>query len=732
MRQGAWGNGAGRLQTRADDSGSTFFAYGALGETNMTWRTLRPVGGQTNWTWVTTSFAYDSFGRQRSVTYNDWETVEYHYDRGGNLQRVTGTPDGGSPRDYLAFVGYDQYGQRSRVMLGNGTETRYQRDPLMQRLREVNTDGPGATPIQRLFYGYNDAGNIKQRNQLLPSVMGGGFGGESEQSFEYDDLGQLTSASAMYRESSTHERRYTLAMQYDAIGNITNKTQNDVRSLVGGASPATLAGTSHALGYTYLGAGSVRPHAATQVGTRTFAFDLNGNQLGWTDSATSSVRQLVWDEDDRLASVTTNGSTVEFLYDGAGERTHKWSKDGVSVYGNAYWSVRNGVQTTKHIFASGQRIASIVTDPTTGTQEHWLHTDHLGSTQFVTDAAGNVREHHESFPFGEPWIEESSTSDTTPFRFTGKEQDSETGLQYFGARYYDPRQGQWASVDPELRGFWASTPQSDQLWTSAYANNSPVRLFDPNGRWVSAEVPVTINGHPATVQTRTGSDYQGVLCPDCSRGGGEPLQIYVSNGFSEGVGFFHLVTSHLSVEWDGGRASAAGRTAETNYGDSLVIGREQVDITATEDRGRGVLYQTMARRGSDVYLIDGARTGAFEPTRFVRDLRVSGVIPAPWQNRGIQAHGRQHFRSYLVTGDGFDARFHAEIEYDIVQHGRYSGGGVQMGQASIDPSSYRVSTNISPGVRSAYLRAYYGTNQTPLRILDWDGRPTNTIADGQP
>ncbi|MBL8683534.1 MAG: RHS repeat-associated core domain-containing protein [Myxococcales bacterium] len=390
-------------------------------------------------------------------------------------------------------MGYDQYGQRSRVTLGNGTETRYQRDPLMQRLQQVNTNGPGATPLQRLRYAYNAAGNITERNQKLSGLMGGGFGGDVLQTFDYDEIGQLTSATGFYQESGTHERRYTLAMQYDTIGNITNKTQNDVRSLIGGGSPTTLAGTSHTLSYTYLGGGSIRPHAATKVGNRTFTFDPNGNQLGWSDSGTGSTRSMAWDEDDRLESVTTDGSTVNFLYDGAGERTHKYSSAGVSVYANAYWSVRNGVQTTKHIFASGQRIASIVNDPATGTQEHWFHTDHLGSTQFVTDGAGAVREHHESFPFGEPWIEESSASDTTPFRFTGKELDPETGLQYFGARYYDPRQGQWASVDPILRDAMVDgrimEPRRVNLFS--YSWNSPVELRDPDGRDVNDRVQGT-------------------------------------------------------------------------------------------------------------------------------------------------------------------------------------------------------------------------------------------------
>jgi RHS repeat-associated protein len=488
---GAWGNGAGRLQYRSDDSGSTWFAYGSLGETTTTWRYLRPAGGVSSWTWVQTQFESDSFGRQRSVTYNDGEVVRYAYDAAGNLRSVVGTRPGGSTRDYISFVGYDQYGQRARLRMGNGTETRYNRDPLMQRLQHVETDGPGANAIQRLFYAYNDAGNITERHQQLPSVMGGDFGGQVDQSFSYDELGQLTSASGYYRETATNERRYTLNMGYDRIGNITEKVQTDVRSMLGGSSPMTIGATSHEMNYGYQQFGSTRPHAATTVGSRTFDFDANGNQLGWVDSDTGGVRQMVWDEDDRLESVTTDGGSVNFLYDGAGERTHKWSSAGTSVYANAYWTVRNGVQTTKHIFASGQRIASVVSDPATGSQEHWFHSDHLGSTQFVTNESGEVREHHESLPFGEPWIDESAKGERTPFRFTGKELDSETGLQYFGARYYDPRQGQWASVDPALTTYMSRgiTEPNGVLEARNFANysfawNSPVILTDTDGREV--------------------------------------------------------------------------------------------------------------------------------------------------------------------------------------------------------------------------------------------------------
>ncbi|QMU60039.1 MAG: hypothetical protein GKR98_09005 [Boseongicola sp.] len=84
--------------------------------------------------------------------------------------------------------------------------------------------------------------------------------------------------------------------------------------------------------------------------------------------------------------------------------------------------------------------------------QYYYHPDHLGSWSYVTDLDGDVFQHLEYFPFGETWVEEHSNTQRTPWLFTGKELDEETGLYYFGARYYDPRTSVWQSPDPILAG----------------------------------------------------------------------------------------------------------------------------------------------------------------------------------------------------------------------------------------------------------------------------------------
>lgn len=66
----------------------------------------------------------------------------------------------------------------------------------------------------------------------------------------------------------------------------------------------------------------------------------------------------------------------------------------------------------------------------------------------MTGLDGEIVQHREYFPFGETWVEEHSNTQRTPYLFTAKELDEETGLYYFGARYCDPRTSVWQSPDP--------------------------------------------------------------------------------------------------------------------------------------------------------------------------------------------------------------------------------------------------------------------------------------------
>ena len=101
--------------------------------------------------------------------------------------------------------------------------------------------------------------------------------------------------------------------------------------------------------------------------------------------------------------------------------------------------------------------------------------DHLGSSSYITNLDGEVSQHIEYVPFGEVFIEERNNTWNTPYLFNAKEFDEETGMYYYGARYYEPRLSLWMSVDPLEEKYYNSS-------SYAYCNNNPIRFIDPDGR----------------------------------------------------------------------------------------------------------------------------------------------------------------------------------------------------------------------------------------------------------
>ena len=106
--------------------------------------------------------------------------------------------------------------------------------------------------------------------------------------------------------------------------------------------------------------------------------------------------------------------------------------------------------------------------------QFYYHPDHLGSSSYITNLDGEVVQHIEYVPFGEVFVEERNNIWNTPYLFNAKEFDEETGLYYYGARYYDPRVSLWISTDPMEDKF-------PSVSSYTYVINNPLNILDPNG-----------------------------------------------------------------------------------------------------------------------------------------------------------------------------------------------------------------------------------------------------------
>jgi RHS repeat-associated protein len=512
----AGGNRAGRITHITSQMGSEDRSYGRLGEVITETKTIFDFASPATPVVYTTQYQYDTWNRLMRLTYPDGEVLTYGYDSGGLVNSAQGVKVGFT-YNYLNRMEYDKFEQRVFMEVGNKVQTQYAYDAKTRRMcgltsaqnsapsptcvASLDTPPPTQQGIQNLSYAYDAVGNILGIANSIPVPPPSQFGGPTLLNFVYDDLYRLTSAAGTYSFPPNKTQTFSMIMAYDSIHNIASKNQNDAITQPSGTTNPQKK-TSYLFNYAY---GSTHPHAPTHIGERTFTYDANGNQLGWTNDNNGQRRNIVWDDENRIQSIFDNGDEHDYKYDDQGNRALKKGPGGESIYPNQYFTGSTGDNGTKHVFIGRTRLVSkLVKVPKPqgnngagqGAVEEkdlfFFHPDHLGSSNYVTDTQGKIFEHMEYFPYGETWVQEASNTNNTPFLFTDKEFDQETGLYYYGARYYDPRTSVWQNPDPAFSAFLPHRGEeqlpglggvynSPNLGVYGYAHLNPVKINDPNG-----------------------------------------------------------------------------------------------------------------------------------------------------------------------------------------------------------------------------------------------------------
>jgi len=285
-------------------------------------------------------------------------------------------------------------------------------------------------------------------------------------------------------------QKYDTKYDYTPGGNISRKKQSAWGVGTEGNS-ITDVNLSYDNEYKY---DSPKPHAVTKVGSTEYTYDLDGRMTGSYDSSSKFKRTFTWDEEGRLLKTVDNKHTTDYRYDANGERICKYSDLGETIYASGYYTETDGKKISKHIYIGSTRVASQVMSRTCETsttmkRENTLyyHTDHLGSSGYVTDKKGEFYEHTEYTSSGESWVNEKVTGNANlPYKYCLKEMDNETGLYYYGARYYDARTSRWISTDPILESYLSGKPAGGvynpvNMNLYAYCANSPVVLIDLDG-----------------------------------------------------------------------------------------------------------------------------------------------------------------------------------------------------------------------------------------------------------
>jgi RHS repeat-associated protein len=338
----------------------------------------------------------------------------------------------------------------------------YTYDSATHRLDTAQGNFDGDT-VQDLDFDYDRAGNLTDVYTL-------GTVTEFDQSFTYDGLHRLWTATSS-GPHSCGSRSYS----YDAAGNLRTKGE---------------------LTLLYEGSANAGPHAVTRVQASgapdaIYQYDVDGGLVVRTKDRITL--DLTRDADGRVTGLSgAAGGT--YVYDEAGQRSRKTISGGADIlYVDPIFEVDLSDSTHRvHFFHGARRVATerrsglgLPTDR--GEDQSWQYyfPDFVGSNAVVARETDTVMVQESFFtPFGEF---EQTGGGLSDYLFTDQENDPESGLQYFGARYYDPWVGRFMSQDPALIGneagitfgLIAGDPQQFNVYN--YARNAPTVYVDPTG-----------------------------------------------------------------------------------------------------------------------------------------------------------------------------------------------------------------------------------------------------------
>jgi RHS repeat-associated protein len=289
--------------------------------------------------------------------------------------------------------------------------------------------------------------------------------------YTYDDFNRLQTASQVGANNTVING---LSWNDDRYGNRWNQN--------------VTAGTGTSTGLLFDPSSN---HATTNL-----VYDAGGNVLKDT------LHSYVYDSENRIVQVDQIAS---YIYDAEGRRVGK--SDGttyvVGLAGQVLDELDSGQWVRSEVYAGGHHLATV-----TGQTVYFNHTDWLGTERARTDVAGALCETLSSQPFGDSLATGTSTNvsscNPTPNFLTGKQRDTESNLDDFGARYFSSQWGRWMSPD------WAATPQAvphanlanpQSLNLYAYVNNDPVGGEDPDGHAVYFDEGV--EGAPTSGEVNT-------------------------------------------------------------------------------------------------------------------------------------------------------------------------------------------------------------------------------------
>ena len=521
----------GLLYMMQDENDWRKNSYDSRGRVVKTTRYLS-VNGQS----YTTETTYDDADRIKELTYpGGVAIVRYSYDSASHLTTVESVFGTGTPETFYQAQGFNALEQLEGTDYGNEVKTSYEFYTNSKRRKRIHTflgDPVTGTQLQDLSYTFDKVANILS---IIDSAFTTGDASSTFSDIDYDDLYRLTSL--------TYVVQGTTGFSYDALGNVTYN------------------GESGGSNYVY---GSSKPHAVTSAYGKSYGYDACGNM------ASRGSQALTYDEENQLVSVVDGSTTVTFGYDESSRRL--WKKNNGSVtniwIGDIY-EEKDG-KTLCHVLTDDGLVSTFEPEPDVDSVFYYYHNDHLGSSSVMTDRDGNLVKHYGYRAYGDERYNGFPANFDVSNRFTGQILDDDTGLYYYGARYYDPGLARFIQADPIIPD--DVTQNSQALNRYSYCFNNPLKFTDPSGN----DPEETEEAKPKVVTTTTQTEVSKNKNPigenSSFDGGGSAVQGSKSSFYGQ---------SSTSVE-TGGNGNISGSKTDNSsrqfrYDSNLDFKTELVD-----------------------------------------------------------------------------------------------------------------------------------------------------------
>jgi RHS repeat-associated protein len=389
------------------------------------------------------SYTYDLLGDTTSSTDGEGVTLTNTYNAGARLTSVTSSmSDSNHPGTlfgYQNLAHYNAAGSLTSVTLGNNVNETRTYDARL-RLTGI-TDGVVYSVTIPTSGGYAPNSDILTAYDLV----------NGNWTYAYDPFNRLIASN---QNSGTN----TFTYAYDRFGNRWNQT------VTHGSGPQPAYGFDANNHITGSGVGYDLAGDTTYDGTTTYTYDAEGRVITANNSTSGSSSYLYDAEGRRIQKTTSAGGTVNFLYDLAGHEIAQTSA---------------GSWQRGEIYAGNRHVATYF-----GGTTYFIHADWLGTERARSNVSGALCESITSLPYGDAMTTSGSCGDPSPMHFTGKEHDTETGLESFGARYDSSSIGRFMTPD------WSGKPQGvpyadfddpQSLDLYVYVRDNPTTSTDKDG-----------------------------------------------------------------------------------------------------------------------------------------------------------------------------------------------------------------------------------------------------------